>query len=58
MVFWDSSKKYVVFLGVMWYLGKLAMYSTWSVTIFSTIERLFDSNDPPFFSLKVLGYKK
>jgi hypothetical protein len=50
------------FLGIFWYLGKLAMYSTWSVTIFSAIEGLFDLDGPPFFSLRVvgwvLGYKK
>jgi len=50
------------FLGIMWYLGKLTMYSTRSVTNFSIIEGLFDLDGPPFFSLKVvgwvLGYKK
>jgi hypothetical protein len=56
MVFWDSSEKSMGFLGILWYLGKLTMYSTWSVTIFSTIERLFDPNGPPFFSLKVVDW--
>ncbi len=44
------------FLGIMWYLGKLAMYSTGNVTKFSTIEGLSDPDGPPFFSLKVVGW--
>jgi len=54
--FWDFSEKFVGFLVIMWYLGKLAMYSTRNVTKFSTIEGLFDPNGPPFFSLKVVGW--
>jgi hypothetical protein len=30
-------------------------YSTWSVIIFSIVERLSNPNGPPFFSLKVVG---
>ncbi len=43
------------FLEIMWYLGKLAMYNTRSVTIFSTIEGLFDLDGPSFFSLRIVG---
>jgi hypothetical protein len=49
MVFWDSLEKSMGFLGILWYLGKLAMYNTWSVTIFSAIEGLLDPSGPPFF---------
>jgi hypothetical protein len=55
-LFWDSLEKSVGFLVIMWYLGKLAMYSTWNVTKFSTIDGLSDPNGPPFFSLKVVGW--
>jgi hypothetical protein len=33
----DFIKKFVGFLGILWYLEKLTMYNTRSVTIFSTI---------------------
>jgi hypothetical protein len=32
------------------------MYSTWNVTIFSTIEGLSDPDGPPFFSIRVVGW--
>jgi len=44
------------FLGIMWYLGKLAMYSTRRETNFSTIEGLSNLDGPPFFSLKVVSW--
>jgi hypothetical protein len=49
MVFWDYSKIYMGFLGILWYLGKLTMYSTWSVTNFFAIKGMSDPNGPPFF---------
>jgi len=55
MVFWDSSKKFVGFLGISWYLGKLAMYNIGNVTIFLAIKGLFNPSGPPFFSLRVVG---
>jgi hypothetical protein len=53
MVFGDSLKIYIGVLGIMWYLKKLAMYNTWSVTLFSTIEGLPNPHCPPFFSLRL-----
>jgi hypothetical protein len=48
-------KKYVGFLGILWYLGKLAMYNIGNVTIFSAIEGLSNPDGPPFFSIRVVG---
>jgi hypothetical protein len=55
MVFWDSLEKFVGFLESLWYLGKLVMYSTRSVIIFSAMKELSDPYGPPFFSFKGCG---
>jgi hypothetical protein len=55
MVVRDSLEKFVVFLEILWYLGKLVMYNTRSVTIFSAIKELSNPYGPPFFLLRVVG---